>query len=140
MLFRSTQYVGLKEKFNKVESSLKEQISGLEEKLKSAVTWESYTKLKQELDETKETLQRVSEELNAIKEKTVSEKRGILKEKGISEEKLAAMSEKELDALLDVVSTIKAKPAPDLGVGGGMGNLAGSPMELATLAYSKQKK
>jgi hypothetical protein len=125
-----TQYVGLKEKFNKVESELKEKVRGLEEQVKNSVTLEEHTKAKAELE-------KVSGELKAMQNKSLEEKRGILKGK-VPDEEIAEMSEKELDTVIKVLRI--SKPAPDLsGGGGGSGGLTGTPMDLARRAYESKK-
>lgn len=131
------QYVGLKEKFNKVETELKGKISGLEEKLTQGISAEEHERIKQELDTTKGQLQQVSDELKSIKEASIVEKRNALKSRGMPEEKVDAMSGDALNAALEALAF--AKPAPDMGSGGGSGGLKGSPMELARIAYSTNK-
>lgn len=128
------QYVGLKEKFNKVETELKGKISSLEEKLTQGISAEEHDKIKQELEETKSKFLQTSEELTKVKEAGVTEKRAALKSRGVPEEKVNSMSEDALNAALETLKFVK--PAPDMGSGGGSGGLQGSPMELARIAYS----
>lgn len=133
------QYVGLQQKFNKVEAGYKEHVSSLEERLKTAVSVEDHTKIKEELDSVKTEHQKLQDELKGIHDKTISEKRESLKAKGFSEEDLADLDEKAMNILMKTLSSYRPTPAPDMGSGGGSGELRGSPMELAMRAYSNSK-
>lgn len=130
-----TQYIGLKEKFNKTESELTGKVQTLEEHLKTTTSADEFNKVKQELESIKTEHQKVSDELKTTKDKTLSEKRDILIKKGILEDQVKDMSEKELDTVNKALE--QYKPKPDLGSGGGRTELRGSPMELALRAYSK---
>jgi hypothetical protein len=118
-----TKYVGIKEAWGKA----KEKVASLEEQLKSAVSAEEHKKVKEELDTTKTKLQETSTTLNTVKEQTLSEKRNELVKRGIPEDKVKAMSEKELDSVGSVLATLK--PKPDLGGGGGSGEAPKRPRE-----------
>ncbi len=132
------QYVGIKEKFNRVETELRGQISSLEGRLKAAVSPEEHSKVMAELNTAKADLTRTATELTTIREKSLSEKRGLLTARGIPEDKVKALSEKEIDGALVVLQ--HSKPGPDLGGGNGSGTpLQGSPLELARQAYSQKK-
>jgi len=132
-----SQYVGLKEKFTRVEGELKGKVQGLEEQLKQAVNPEEFQKVQKELDEAKGKLDSTSTELETIKGQALTEKREFLVKKGVKEEKIKEASVKELDILIDAIGGFK--PSPDLGSGGGSGSLQGvSPMELARRAYEKK--
>jgi len=131
-----SQYVGIKEKFNRVETEYKGKVGTLEEQLKVAVSTEEHNRIKAELEEASAKLKTTSEELQGIKDKSASEKREILVKRGVPEDKAKGMSEKEMDTVLGVLGTVTT-PKPDLGGGGGSGSLVGSPMELAQRAYSK---
>lgn len=130
-----SKYVGIKESLGKKLDTAKEQVTSLEERLKTAVSTDEHGKIKQELEETKTKLQQTSDELNTTKEQTLTEKRATLTKRGIPEDKVKDMSVKELDAALVVLE--HSKPSPDLGGGGGASPLVGSPMELAQRAYTK---
>ena len=131
-----SQYVGIKEKFNRVEGELKGQVTSLGEQLKNAVTPEEHERIKTELAEAKTKAQTATDELSSAKEKTLTEKRATLTKKGIPEDKIKDMSDKELDAAFMALE--HSKPNPDLGGGGGTNQLMGkSPMELAQAAYTK---
>jgi hypothetical protein len=131
-----SKYVGVKEMLSKAE----EKAKSLEEQLKNAPNAEEIAKTKQELDRIKEEHKKATEELQAIKEKSVSEKRQSLKAKGLPEEKLNEMSEKELDAALFAAGSIKGGANKlDLGgSGSGSTSLTGSPMDLAKMAYQNK--
>ena len=133
-----SQYVGLKEKFNKTEAGFKEQVSSLEERLKTAPSGEEFTKIQAELVSTKAEHQRVQDELKTFKDKSLSEKRETLKTRGVSDEDLVGLSDKELDVLMKTLGKYHT-PGPDMGNGGGSGGLSGSPMSLAIQAYKSSK-
>jgi hypothetical protein len=138
------QYVGLKEKTRKIETRLTDRVTGLEEQLKKAgtVNPEEVAKLKAELDSTKGELTKSQAQIKAFNDKSLSEQRTALKGK-IPEEKLATMSEKELEAanlVLSSFGTNPPKPRPDMGAGGGAVVSTGSPMELARQAYANPVK
>jgi hypothetical protein len=128
------KYVGIKESLGGKLEKAQEQVKDLEEKLRNAPNAEEFGKIKGELDTTKAKLTEVETELGKSKEKTVSELRETLKGKGVPAEKVDKMSEIELRAANDVLGD--RKPAPDLGSGGGSGELKGSHQELAKRAYS----
>lgn len=112
-----SKYVGIKESLgNKLETE-RQKVTSLEEKLKSAVSTEEHTKIKEELDSTKTKLQETSDVLKTTQEKTLTEKRDILVKRGVPEEKVKELSEKELDSVGVVLETLK--PKADLGGGGG---------------------
>jgi hypothetical protein len=124
-----TQYVGIKEKFTRVETELKTKVASLEEQLKKAPNPEEFTKIKGELDTVKADHKKVSDELTATKERSISEKRNSLITKGVPAEKVKDLSEKELDAISGVLGTIVTeKPKADFGNGGG-GNTPASSKE-----------
>ena len=112
-----SKYVGIKEKFNRVETDLKGKVTNLEEQLKTTVSAEEHKKVQDELDKTKGELQTTSETLKTQQEKTLMEKRADLKNRGLSEDEVKAMSEKELDAVS--LALAKIKPRADMGSGGG---------------------
>lgn len=130
------QYVGVKEMLTKTETEAAVKVQHLEEQIKSAVSTDEFQKIKKELEDSQTNLTKVSEELKVSKEKSLTEKRDILKERGIPEEKLNAMSEEALTAVVGVLEQVK-QPRPDLGGGGGKTEPTGSPIELARQAYSK---
>ena len=134
----SKQYIATKESLGRKLDAEKERAKSLEEQLKNAPNVEEFNRIKEELESTKTKLTEKEGELTKVKEATVSEMRGNLKKRGVSEEKVNKMTEAELRVALDVLGD--AKPAPDLGGGGGTGELKGSPMELAAQAYSQSKK
>lgn len=112
------KYVGIKEKFTRVEGELNAKITGLEEQIKKAVSTEEHDRIKTELEDTKIKLQTASDELKTTKEATLSEKRATLVSKGgISEDDAKAMSEGEINGAIKVLASYK--PKPDLGGGGG---------------------
>ena len=131
------QYIGLKEKFNKVEADLKGKVGVLEEQLKKAVSPEEHNKIKAELDATKAEKTKLETDMKAAKEQTLSEKRATLVKRGVPEADIKDMSEKEL-AIYEKALGIQTtdKPRPDMGVGGGSGVPQGKPMDLARQAYS----
>ena len=129
------RYVGIKESFGKKLSVSEDKVKSLEEQLKNAPNAEEFTRIKSELDSTKTKLQTIEGELTKQKEKSVSELRATLKGKGISDEKVAKMSETEMQMVLEVLGD--TKPLPDMGSGGGSGELRGSPQELAVRAYEQ---
>jgi hypothetical protein len=138
------QYVGLKEKTRKIETRLIDKVTGLEEQLKKAstVSPDELTKLQAELTSTKGELVKAQEQVKAFNDKSLSDKRASLKGK-VPDEKLATMSEKELEAANYVLSSFGAnppKPKPDMGGGGGQVVSTGSPMELARQAYANSPK
>lgn len=135
-----TQYVGLKEKFTSTETKLNTEVASLKEQLKNAVTPDEHKRIQGELDASKAEQLKVSEELKAIKDKSTTEKKAILIKQGVSEDKLKDATEKEIDLLVDTLGGVKAIPKPDLGGGGGSGELTGSPQELARRAYAKSNK
>ena len=130
------QYVGIKEKFNKVESELKGQIANLEERVKSGASAEELEAAKLELAGLKTEHQKVTDELKNTNEKNLTEKRATLISKGVPEEQVKEASGKELDIILKALEAYK--PKADMGGGGGGGELRGSPMELAQRAYAKK--
>jgi hypothetical protein len=133
------QYIGLKEKFTRVETELRGQVSSLEEQLKKAVSAEEVTKLTEQLTKAKEAQVKAESDLAALKNASLSEKRAYLIKKGIPEKEANEMSEKELTNVQKVLDNFK--PKPDMGTGGGSGvPLKGSPMDLARLAYSQSNK
>jgi hypothetical protein len=132
------QYVGTKESLSKKLEAATAKVTNLEEQLKNAPNAEEHTRIKKELDDLKVTHQTVTTELNTIKEASLTEKRGVLLKRGIPEAEVKGMTAKELDITIRALGTVKT-PLPDLGGGGGGSPLKGSPMELATLAYSKSK-
>ena len=113
-----SQYVGIKEKFTRVEKELTEKVSNLEEQLKKAPNAEEHGKIKEELDSTKTKLEETTTELTNLKEATVAEKRDTLIKRGVPEEKVKELSAKELDAVAVALGSIK--PQPDLGNGEGV--------------------
>lgn len=129
------KYVGIKEKFTRVEKELKDQVSSLEERLNKAPNAEEFIKSQKELGDLKAEHQKVTDELKGIKDKSVSELRETLKSKGVSEEDISGLGETELRVLTKAV--VGFKPKPDLGGGGGSSGLKGTPMQLAQQAYSK---
>lgn len=134
-----TQYVGLKEKFNKTEAGLTTKVETLEGQLKEAVSTEEHGKIKVELDETKAKLQESSTKLTETLEKSLSEKRDVLVKKGnISEEEAKGMSEEQVNGAIKVLGSFK--PGADMGAGGGgAGSLVGkSPLTLAAMGYEKK--
>lgn len=130
-----SKYVGIKESLGKKLDTAKEQVTSLEEKLKTATNPEEFKKVSDELEETKKKLTDSDEELKNTKEKTLTEKRSILVKRNIPEEKVKDMSVEELNAALVVLE--HSKPGADMGSGSGAGALEGSPMELARKAYTK---
>jgi hypothetical protein len=133
-----TQYVGLKEKFNKVEADLKGKVGGLEEQLKKAVTTEEHNRIKAELDAVKAEKTKLETDVKTAKEQTLSEKRATLVKRGVPEADLKDLSERELGIMEKALGIPTTKPKPDMGSGGGSGVPKGSPMELARQAYSKK--
>lgn len=136
----TAKYIGVKEAWGKAKgkvASLEEQVKDLTDKLGKGVSSEELTKVKQELEETKVNLQKTSDELKSIKDKSVGDKREFLKSKGIPDEELADATEKDLDILIKAIGAYK--PKPDLGGGGGSGSLPESPLELFRMAKTKTK-
>jgi hypothetical protein len=131
------QYVGIKESLGKKLTASEDKVKGLEEQLKKAPNAEEFNRIKGELESTKTELTSKLKELTDIKEKSVLELKAELKKRNISDEEVAKMSEAEMRTVIRVLGDIK--PAPDLGSGGGSGELKGSPLELATQAYSDKK-
>lgn len=131
------QYVATKEAIGKKLEKAQEEIKSLEEKLATAPKDDEYKEVKTKLDEITAKYNTASEELNKIKEQSLTQKKNTLKERGVAEEKLADMTEKELDAALMVLGTVKTAPKLDLGTGSSGGeSLKGiNPMELARRAY-----
>jgi len=129
-----TQFVGERVKAQKAEAKLKEQVSGLEDRIKDAPSAEAHKNLQGELDDVKAKHQTVSDELKANKEKSASGLRESLKTRGLSDEEVKDLTETEMTNLLKVLERTKTKP--DLGSGGGVGALTGSPMQLAQRAYA----
>ena len=123
-----SQYVGIKEKFTRVETELTGKVTSLEEQLKGKVGTEEHTKIKTELESTKAELEKVSGELKVTQEKTLAEKRAVLIKRGIPEEQAKGLSEKELDNVNAVLATVK--PKPDLGGGGGGESPAGAKSKM----------
>lgn len=130
------EYVGVKESLGKKLDTATQKVTSLEEQLTKAVKPEEFTKTQKELADLKATHEKVSGELRAIKEKSITEKRDFLKAKGIPEDEIKVMSEDALSATVKVLE--RYKPKPDLGGGsGGTVVPKGSPMELARQAYTK---
>lgn len=125
-----SQYVGIKEKFTRVEKELGDKITGLEEQAKKAVSTDEHTKIKEELESTKTKLQETSDVLKTTQEKTLTEKRDILVKRGVPEDKVKDLSEKELDSVGVVLETLK--PKADLGGGGGGESPAGAKGKMQT--------
>jgi len=113
------QYVGIKESLGKKLDTATAKVGTLEEQLKGAISTDDHNKVKGELEEAKTKLQTATDELTGIKEKSVSEKRETLIKRGVSEEKVKAMSETELNGAMGVLDSVK--PKPDLSPGGGGG-------------------
>lgn len=130
------QYVGTKESLGAKLDAERAKVSSLEEKLKAVPNADELERVKKELTEANDKLQKTSEELNTFRDKTLSEKRNTLIKRGIPEDKAKAMSEKELDGAFMVLE--HSKPGSDIGGGGGSGSsLTGSPRDLALRAYTK---
>jgi len=137
-----SKYVGIKESLGKKADTAitnleieKQKVTSLEEQIKSAASAEDIQKLKDELTDVKGKLQSKEEELTNLQNSSVAEKREVLTKRGVPEDKIKDMTAKELDAAIMALGS--AKPAPDLGGGGGSGDLKGSPIELAVKAYTK---
>jgi hypothetical protein len=120
------KYVGIKESLGGKLDAEKQKVTSLEEQLKTAVSTDEFNEVKTELDRTKNKLQETVTELQTNKEKTLSEKRETLVKRGISDEKVKELSEKELDNIAMVLSTVKPKPD---GGGGGSSDTPKSPRE-----------
>ena len=133
-----SKYVGIKESLGGKLQAAEDKVKSLEEQLKNAPNAEEFNRIKTELDETKGKLQTASDELKGIKEKSVSELKVALSGKGLSAERIEKMSEAEMRTVLEVLGD--KKPAPDLGSGGGSGELKGSPMDLARRGYEESGK
>lgn len=114
-----TKYIGVKEKFTRVETQLKGQVADLEAKLKASPNPDEFSKTKAELETVKTNLIAATTELNTFKEKSILEKRKTLIEKGLTEEQVKGLSEKEMTTIAGVLGTI-AKPKADTGGGGGI--------------------
>lgn len=69
------KYVGIKEKFTRVETELRGKVSGLEERLKTAVGQEEHNKVKVELETLKGKLTQTETELTQTKAQTLKDKR-----------------------------------------------------------------
>ena len=132
------QYVGIKESLGKKLDSERTKVASLEEQLKKAASAEELSKTKKELEDTKAQAKKVEEELKTTKESSLAEKRATLVKRGVPEDEVKDMSDKELNILAKALGSVK--PKPDLGGGGGSGELKGSPMELAVRAYSESSK
>lgn len=104
------KYVGIKEKFNRVEKELKGQVSSLEEQLKSTVSTEEHTKIKGDLE-------KLSGELTSIKDASLTEKKSLLVKKNVPEETIKDMTVEQIDTVLKVLGA--SSPKPDMGMGGG---------------------
>lgn len=112
-----TQYVGIKEKFTKVEGELTGKVKTLEEQLSKTVSTDEHTKVADELKTAKSELEKVSGELKTIKDTSLSEKKEGLIKRGLPKEKVDSLTETEIDHIAGVLGTVK--PGPDLGGGGG---------------------
>jgi hypothetical protein len=124
-----TKYIGVKEKFTRVETELKGQVSKLEEQLKAAPNAEEFTKTKGELDALKAELTTAKAELSSFKESSLTAKREALVLRGIPKEKVSGLTEKEMDTLASIVGSVSGilpKPRPDFGGGGGGTGVVGS--------------
>ena len=111
-----TKYVGIKEKFTRVEGELKTKISGLEEQAKNVVSTEDHKKVTEELAEAKKKLTDAEAVVKEAAEKTSAEKKETLVKRGVPEDKVKDLSDKELDNL-DLVLSAVGKPKPDTGGG-----------------------
>jgi hypothetical protein len=141
-----TKYVGLKEKFTRVEGELKTKVSSLEEQLKTAANPEELKKISGELEKTKGELEKqagefakIKTELDTLKGKTVADKKASLIKLGVPEAEVNGLDEKGMDSVLKVLATTKTKPKSDFGSGGGGSVPTGSPIELARAAYADSK-
>ena len=130
-----SQYVGIKESLGKKVEAEKLKVTSLEEASKLAISAGDHQYVLSLLAAVAAEHQGTADELKGIKDKSVSEMRETLKGKGVPEAELATLSEKELGVLVTAIGGFK--PKADLGGGGGSGELKGSPMELARLAYTK---
>ena len=130
-----SQYVGIKEKFTRVETEDKNKIASLEEQLKGTTSADEVNRIKAELESAKTAGQKAVDDLKASQTKTLTEKRDSLVKKGVPVEKVTDMSVEQLDAVEAALG--QYNPKPDLGGGSGGGELKGSPMELAKRAYTK---
>lgn len=136
-----SQYVRTKETIGNKLNTERERVKALEEQLKTAVKPEDLKKVQDELNQAKADKQKTADELKAIKDSSISEKKAILVKQGIPEAEVKDMSEDALNAAVKVMGYSKpGMPRPDMGAGGGAGELKGSPMELARQAYSKSNK
>ena len=126
------------EQFAKTENELKDKVTSLEEKLSKAGNPDEFQKVKGELEDVKSKLTQTEEELKTTKEKSLTEKRELLQKRGIPEDKVKAMSERELDAAL--VTLEYSKPKSDMGSGSGSNVPQGKPMDLARMAYESSNK
>jgi hypothetical protein len=139
------KYVGIKEKFTRVEKELNAKVSSLEEQVKKAnpaelakVT-EELGKIKADLEAKTAEFTKVQGELDGMKNKSIADKKANLIKLGVKEETLKDMGDKEMDKVLEALASAKGKPKSDLGSGGGTGVPVGSPMDLARQAYSQTK-
>jgi len=130
-----SQYVGIKESLGKKLDSERQKVTSLGEQLKKATSAEEVEALRKKATETEGKLKTTEEELTNLKNQSLAEKREVLTKRGIPGDKVKDMSAKELDAA--ILALGHAKPAPDMGGGGGSGELKGSPMDLAVRAYTK---
>lgn len=128
-----SKYVGIKESLGSKLDAEREKVKSLEEQLANAPNAEEFGKIKEELDTAKNQLQEKTTELTSYQQKTVTELKAELKKRGVSDEKVEKMSETEMRTVLGVLGD--KKPSPDMGGGGGSGELKGSPSDLARQAY-----
>jgi chromosome segregation ATPase len=154
-----TDYVGVKEMLRKREQELINVQSIHEnEKVNLQSQIETLTSQMQELTEAKKNLEeqsktminqtelvKVQEALNKKTGEVLETKKDLICTKyGVEKESLKDLSDTDLRAFEKGLSLAKGKSPtskPDIGgSGGGLGGLTGSPMELATEAYSKTKK
>lgn len=130
-----SKYVGVKESLGKRATEAEGKVTSLEAQLKGVISTEDFGKVWNELEQAQGQLQTTKTELDAVKEKSLSEKRDILTKKGVPAEKAKEMSDGELNAAILMLE--HTKPGPDLGGGGGASPLTGkSPMDLAVQAYT----
>jgi hypothetical protein len=133
-----SKYVGIKESLGGKLQAAEEKVKSLEEQLKNAPNAEEFGRIKQELGDAKSQLETKTTELTSLQEKTATELKAELKKRGVSDEDVAEMSEAEMRRTIKVLGS--KKPSPDLGGGGGSGELKGSPMELARQGYAESGK
>jgi len=132
----SNKYIGVKEALGRA----KEKVSSLDEQLKNAPNKDEFTRITQELADTKAKLQTKDDELTKKNEASASELRETLKTQGLTDEQTKDMSEAEMKRMIGVLGS-KPKSLPDLGGGGGGGSVPkGSPMQLARDAYGQSSK